>query len=233
MISQQSVQSWTRSEDKTLLRLVQYINSTTSYRLAATVADQPEALELNLYVDAGFAGEKQDAKSTSAGFLALVSPNTFVPLAWLSKRQTATSRSTTESEVVSLAHSLYQEGLPALQLWERLLQRSVALRIQEDNQATILVVRKGYSPKLRHITRTHKVNLSCLSEVIHGDTVELDYCSTDLQIADIFTKALTPQKWGNALKLLGIRTDYPDEIPKPKSQGAAASAPVIQSPSSV
>ena len=210
------VQAWTKSEDKKLLRLIQYINSTTNYRLAATVGDQPDDLELHLYVDADFAGEKQDAKSTSGGFLALVGPSTFVPLAWLSKRQTSTSRSTTESEVVSLAHSLYQEGLPALQLWERLLQRSVTLRIHEDNQATILVVRKGYSPKLRHITRTHKVNLSCMSEIIHSDTVELDYCSTDLQIADIFTKALAPQKWGNALKLLGIRTDYPDEIPKPK-----------------
>ena len=30
------------------------------------------------------------------------------------------------------------------------------LVIHEDNQAAILVVKKGYSPKLRHISRTHK-----------------------------------------------------------------------------
>ena len=42
---------------------------------------------------------------------------------------------------MSLAHSLYQEGLPALQLWELFLGRNVTLRVLEDNQATILVVR--------------------------------------------------------------------------------------------
>ena len=93
-------------------------------------------------------------------------------------------------------HSLYQEGLPALQLWELLLGRSVVLRFLEDNQATILVVRKGYSPKLRHITRTHKINLSGLSEVFHNDSAELEYSKTDDQAADIFTKALPPQKMG-------------------------------------
>ena len=101
--------------------------------------------------------------------------------------------------MVSLAYSLYQEGLPALQLWELLLGRTVTL---EDNQATILVVRKGYSPKLSHITRTHKVNLSGLSEVFREDSAELEYCQTDSQAADIFTKALPPQKWGPGAALI-------------------------------
>jgi hypothetical protein len=114
--------------------------------------------------------------------------------------------------VVSLAHSLYQEGLPALQLWELLLGRTVTLKVLEDNQATILVVRKGYSPKLRHITRTHKVNLSALSEVFREDSAELEYCQTDNQAADIFTKALPPQKWAPALRLLGIRVDLSSEL---------------------
>ena len=70
-------------------------------------------------------------------------PTSFFPLAWVSKRQTSTSRSTTESEIISLAYSLYQEGIPSLQLWELLLQHSVKLRVMEDNQATIFVVNKG------------------------------------------------------------------------------------------
>ena len=118
------------------------------------------------------------------------------------------------------AYSLYQEGLPALQLWELLLGRTVTLKVLEDNQATILVVRKGYSPKLRHITRTHKVNLSGLSEVFRDeDSAELEYCQTDNQAADIFTKALPPQKWAPALRLLGIRVDLGSEL---KPRGGAA-----------
>ena len=225
------VQSWSRGDDKRLLRLIQYIHSTPHYRLVGTINDNPDHLELHLYVDADFAGDRLSGKSTSGGFMVLSGPNTFFPLAWVSKRQTSTSRSTTESEVVSLAYSLYQEGLPALQLWEKLLGRSVTLRVLEDNQATILVIRKGYSPKLRHITRTHKVNLSGLSEVFRDDSAELEYCKTDVQAADIFTKALPPQKWGAALRLLGIRVDLAGELKprlpmsKPPSEGAAPSRP--------
>ena len=85
-------------------------------------------------MDADFGGDQRDVKSTSGGYLVLKGPNTHYPLAWVSKRQTSTSRSTTESEVVSLAYSLYQEGLPSLQLWDKLLGRAVNLVIQEDNQ---------------------------------------------------------------------------------------------------
>ena len=110
-----------------MLRLIQYIDSTPQYRLVTTIKDNPEDLELRFYVDADFAGDRPSGKSTSGGYLVLYGPNSFFPLAWVSKRQTSTSRSRTESEVVSLAHSLYQEGLPALQLWELLLGRTVTL----------------------------------------------------------------------------------------------------------
>ena len=123
------------------------------------------------------------------------------------------SRSTTEAEVVSLTFFLYQEGLPSLTLWERLLGRPVELVLHEDIQATILVVKKGYSPKMRHIQRTRKVNLSALAEQLEpGTGVVIKYVATDLQAADIFTKELQPLKWDHALKLLGIRTNLPEKL---------------------
>ena len=136
------------NDDKKLLRLISYIESTKTYGLVGTVSDGPRELHLALYVDADFAGEKEDAKSTSGGFLVLKGPNTFFPLAWVSKRQTSVSRSTTESEIVSLAHSLFQEALPALQLWQKILDYPIRLVIHDDNQATILVAKKGYSQSL-------------------------------------------------------------------------------------
>ena len=182
------------------------------YRLVGVIKDNPQDLHLALYADADYAGER-DAKSTSGGFLVLKGPNTHFPLAWLSKRQTSVSRSTTEAEVVSLTFSLCQEGLPSLTLWERLLGRPVELVLHEDNQATILVAKKGYSPKMRHIQRTHKVNLSALAEQLEpGTGVVIKYVATDLQAADIFTKALQPLKWDHALKLLGIRTNLPEKL---------------------
>ena len=218
------VQKWTRVHDKKLLRLIQYIQHSLDYRLTAVCGDDPSELWLELFVDADFGGDQHDVKSTSGGYLVLKGPNTHFPLAWVSKRQTSTSRSTTESEVVSLAYSLYQEGLPSLQLWDKLLGRAVNLVMQEDNQATILVVKKGFSPKLRHISRTHKINLSSLKECIDDPSVEIKYIDTNEQAADIFTKALPPQKWFKALCLLGIRTDLKCLIPSKTDRSLPSSS---------
>ena len=218
------VQKWTRVHDKKLLRLIQYIQHSLDYRLTAVCGDDASELWLELFVDADFGGDQHDVKSTSGGYLVLRGPNTHYPLAWVSKRQTSTSRSTTESEVVSLAYSLYQEGLPSLQLWDKLLGRAVNLVIQEDNQATILVVRKGFSPKLRHISRTHKINLSSLKECIDDPSVEIKYIDTNEQAADIFTKALPPQKWFKALCLLGIRTDLKCLVPSKTDRSLPSSS---------
>ena len=118
------------------------------------------------------------------------------------------SRSTTESEIVSLAHSLYQEGLPALSLWSELLGRhDLELVIHEDNQATILVAKKGHSPKLTHLTYPQSESRMHLGTVSGG--ISIQYMDTAEQAADIFTKALPPQKWDNALKLLGLRQSLP------------------------
>jgi hypothetical protein len=172
--------------------------------MIAHIHDKADDLSLSLFVDADFAGDRESTKSTSGGLLTLKGKHSFFPISWVSKRQTSTSRSTTESEVISLAFSLYGEALPTLTLWEKLLGRKVLLECHEDNQATILVVKKGFSPKLRHISRTHKVNLGSLTEVFEDKHIQLSYIKTDDQAADIFTKALPPQKWGAALAMLNI-----------------------------
>eukprot|EP00973_Karenia_brevis_P083414 11570996-Karenia_brevis.AAC.1 len=69
-----------------------------------------------------------------------------------------------------MAASLVSEGSPTLQLIEQLLGRKVNLVIEQDNQATILVAKAGYSQKLRHVSRTHKVDLGSIKEVLGPDS---------------------------------------------------------------
>ena len=174
-------------------------------------------------MDADFAGER-DANSTSGGFLVLSGPHTHFPLAWVSKRQTSVSRSTTEAEIVSLAYSLYQEALPALSLWELILDRPFHLKIHVDNQATILVAKRDFSSKLRCVQRTHKVNLACIAEQLESDHISIEYVKTDMQSADIFTKALPPNKWDHAIRLLGIRVDLPEKLEDVRESRSAKAA---------
>jgi hypothetical protein len=200
------VQRWTRNCDRMLYRLMCYMKRTIDYRLYGYVRDKPENLRLDLYVDADFAGDREDSYSTSGGWLVLAGPDTYFPLCWVSKKQTSVSRSTTESEIVSLAHSLFLEALPMCTLWDTILGREVDLHIHEDNEAAILVINKGFSSKLRHILRTHKVNIQSIKDEVDKPHTHLKHVSTDKQAADIFTKALEPQKWQAALDMLHIAT---------------------------
>ena len=200
-----SVTKWTRNHDRQLWRLMCYMKTTRNYQLEGVVGDKPEEIRLELFVDSDFAGETKDAKSTSGAWLRLAGAHTSFPLMWSSKRQTSVSRSTTEAEVIAMASAVFGEAIPVLQLWETVLQRPVDLIIHEDNQATILVVERGYSSKLRHITRTHKVNLGSLSELLLDKGIKVQYVESAKQAADIFTKALEPLKWPNAIELLNIK----------------------------
>ena len=115
-----------------------------------------------------------------------------------------------------------------MDLWDKLLGRPIELLIMEDNQATIKVARKGYSARLRHVPRTHKVDLGSIREVLDGDNVKVEYCHTEYQAADIFTKALPPLKWDNAVALLGMETHgtyvscTPARLAQPPGVGACA-----------
>ena len=95
------------------------------------------------------------------------------------------------------------------------------LVIQEDDQATIRIVETGYSPKLRHTSRTHKVNLGSLNEILHDKGIKIECVETDKQVADIFTKALEPLKWPNALQLMGMRTQLVTAGPATHVAGSA------------
>ena len=92
-----------------------------------------------------------------------------------------------------------------MDLWELVLDRKVSLLVREDNQATIKVIRKGYSHKLRHLPRVHKIDLGSIKELLDDGHFEIDYVPTDEQAADTFTKALPVHKWDHALELLGTK----------------------------
>ena len=203
-----NVQTWSRNCDKRMYRLVCYINSTKGDLLRGKLLDRAEDLSLKLYVDADFCGSDDDTRSTNGGYLVLVGPKgTWFPITWVAKKQTSTSRSTTEAEMVSLAHSLFSEAIPASDLWRVLMKRPVHIHIMEDNQATIKIAVKGYSPKLRHCLRTHKVNVGSVKDVLDEGGVSIEYVESEQQAADIFTKALAAHKWDHATQLLGIIKD--------------------------
>ena len=201
------VTRWSVADDKKLRRLMSYLKGTPNLSVVHKMGDAFEDLHLSLYTDADHSGDVDHAQSTSGMILCLEGENTYWPLAWSSKKQTATSRSTTEAEIMSLSSGVFGEALPAQEFLETLTGKEAKLVCHQDNSAVIQIVHAGYSPKLRHVSKTHRVNLSSLYEVFESDPlIRLQYINTELQKADVFTKALPPAKFPAALKLLRMES---------------------------
>ena len=78
--------------------------------------------------------------------------------------------------------------------------------IFEDNDAVIKMIIKGRSPNMRHVPRTHRVDLDWLFERVRTDPgVFVRYVGTKEQIGDLFTKgAFTADAWWRLCRLAQI-----------------------------
>ena len=141
-----------------------YVYSTFHYRLVAWIGDETENIELHAYADADLAGDRATKRSTSGGFLCLEGPCTRFPIAWASKRQGAVSHSTPEAEIVAADYVVQRMGVPGLDLWDFLLRKKVKLIFHDDNQAAIRVCQTGRNPTMRHLGRTHSIDMAYLFE---------------------------------------------------------------------
>ena len=61
----------------------------------------------------------------------------------------------------------------------------------------------------------HKVNISSVGEALGDDHIDIVYCPSEEQAADVFTKALAPLKWPAAMEMLGIRFCVPLDVNEP------------------
>ena len=64
-----AITMWTQSCDRRLARLISYIPHTSEYRQFCYVGNTAQQCRLGLYQDSDFAGDLEDAKSTSGGVL--------------------------------------------------------------------------------------------------------------------------------------------------------------------
>ena len=75
-------------------------------------------------------------KSSSGGTLCVFVSHTFVPISWMCKKQTSVSHSSTEDEIISLDAGLRMDGIPALTLWDFVIQifHSVPNNIEQPKE---------------------------------------------------------------------------------------------------
>jgi hypothetical protein len=176
------------------------------------IGDSAKDLEVALYCDADFAGDKADAKSQSGMFLTIAGKSSSFPVNAFSKKQGSTAKSTPEEEIVA-ANDAIKVALPHLDLWEKMFNRKkMCIKVMEDNKSALRVLASGKNPTMSYMVRTQRVDVQWLHERISIDKdCELILTPTDSQAADILTKYnVNKHKWNANMMLINHFT--PEQI---------------------
>ena len=84
-------------------------------------------------------------------------------------------------------------------------ERLCQLIVCEDNEAVIKIIMKGRSTALRHISRTHRINIDWMYERIDGDQVCIRHVPTKDQVADMLTKgSFKEMLWNHLMSLTSL-----------------------------
>jgi hypothetical protein len=198
------IHAWTVASDMRMERLYSYIAATVSHSLVGRVK-KGSIPKLRSWVDSDWGGCEKTARSTSGSWLELVYEDgvTF-PVDYGSARQTATSSSSTEAEVVALSKVMRDKALPLEVLVSSAYLKDCSSEFMEDNSAALLAAKRGYSLLLRHLAKHQRVALSACADVLATRTIT--QVPTKIQKADVLTKGLGPADHAAALKMLNIQS---------------------------
>ena len=180
-------------------RILKYLRGTSSYRLP--LGGNHDSFTLTAYADADYAAAVEDRKSRS-GYVIFFDGN---PISWASKKQPCVATSTTHSEYIA-CYAVATEII-----WLRRLLASIG--IQQTNPTTIytdsqsamrLAVNAEFHSRTKHVD----VKFHFLREQVVLHTIDIQFLPTQQQIADILTKALTPDQFQRLRDLLTLTTTH-------------------------
>ena len=191
------------------LRVLDYVEATKHYGL---LYKHTPDFSMQCYVDAGFADEADDRRSTTGVIITLGG----VPWLWQCKRQKhalsgEVATSTFESEIRA-AFTASQLVVYARQFLDELgYPVEGATNIWEDNDACrIFSIEEMHQSRAKHL----EIKMTYLRELILRRVVNVNRIDTDEQRADILTKNAIPKTFmRHVVQLMNCGDDGPIEAP--------------------
>ncbi|GKV04797.1 hypothetical protein SLEP1_g16905 [Rubroshorea leprosula] len=179
---------------QTAKRILKYLCGTEDFGLFYKKGDQTD---LAGFTDSDYAGDLDDRKSTS-GFVFMLGSGA---ISWSSKKQPIVTLSTTKAEYVA-ATSCACQAIWLRRIMEELeLNQHEATSIYCDNNSAIKLSK---NPILHGRSKHIHVRYHFLRNLVEDGTIELIYCKTEDQVADIFTKPLKVAAFSKLRELLGV-----------------------------
>ena len=175
-------------------RVLRYLKGTSNFGI---LYKREKGNNLVGYSDSDYAGDLEDRKSTS-GYVFFLNSGA---ISWSSKKQPVVSLSTTEAEYIAAASCACQA------IWLRRLLENLKYvsrgptAIHCDNSSAIQLSK---NPVLHGKSKHIDIRFHFLRELTKEGTVELIYCQSSKQIADIFTKPLKLETFVRLRGLLGV-----------------------------
>ncbi|KAL0331213.1 UNVERIFIED_CONTAM: Retrovirus-related Pol polyprotein from transposon RE1 [Sesamum angustifolium] len=142
-------------------------------------------------------GSVDDMKSTS-GYTFSLGSGIF---SWASKKQATVAQSSAEAEYIAAAATSNHA------IWLRKILEDIGEKQEEpttiycDNKSAIAITK---NPVQHSITKHIDIKYHSLREATTRGEIELTYCSTEEQLADIFTKALPRNKFEELRMKIGV-----------------------------
>eukprot|EP00253_Pinus_taeda_P011391 PITA_11391 len=180
---------------KAAKRILRYVRGTIQFGIHYSAKATPLLVG---FTDSDWAGDPDDRKST-AGYVFTLGSG---PITWACKKHAAISLSSAEAE--------YRGAVEASKeaLWLRQILSELGFEQQHptplwcDNQSAIQLCK---DPVQHQRSKHIELHMHFIRNLIHDHVLEVQYCSTDDQVADIFTKALTEAKFTKLRYMLGVQ----------------------------
>jgi len=178
---------------KAVKRIIRYVKGTTEYGLWYPMGT---SLDLIGYSDADWAGSADDRKSTSGACFYIG----HCLVAWHSKKQNCIALSTAEAEYIA-AGSCSTQLIWMKSLLSDYRIPSTTLTILCDNTSAINISK---NPVLHSRTKHIELRYHFLRELVESNVLQLEYISTENQLADILTKPLDQKRFLHLRKAIGM-----------------------------
>ena len=180
-------------------RIMRYLKGTWDYELVLGGDLDDKIILLTGYADADWAGDNDDRKSRT-GYVFYINKGL---ITWKTKKQPTVAHSSTESEIMA-AHAASCEAL-----WIRLLLKELGWEqenptvIRDDNTGCIALSKNpGNHGRTKHMD----IKYHGLRENVLNKNVELQYCNTKDNVADMMTKGLPEKTFVKHRDSVGLRT---------------------------
>eukprot|EP00253_Pinus_taeda_P029104 PITA_29104 len=150
------------------------------------------------FTDSDWAGDLDDRKSTASYVFTLG----LGPITWACKKQGDISLSLAEVEYRGVVEAS-KEALWLHQILSKFgFQQQHTTTLWHDNQSAIQLCKDP----VQHQRRKHiELHMHFIRKLIHDNVLEVQYCSTDDQVTNIFTKALTEAKFTKVPFMVGVQ----------------------------